>query len=576
MAENAIQYHVGTSFPHRHFISFRATFPAEGNSLLIQLAAWRPGRYELGNFSKNIRKWEAKDESGNSLPWRKLNKDMWEVDCKGKSKVEISYQFYAPDINAGSSYLDEEQLYINPVNCFFFLPEYPGMPYHVHLELPANYEVATGLKPRKKHSFRATNFDELADCPFIASATLEHHWYEVEKKVYHIWIQGEHAIAIDNLVKAFADFTAAQIRLFGSIPCDEYHFLFQFPPYFVRHGVEHSNSTVIAMGPGSGLNSSFWYNELLGISCHELFHTWNVKNIRPAEMTPYDFSGENYSRLGFVYEGVTTYYGDQLLLRSGGFTKEDYFQTLNEVLQKHFDNAGRRNHSVSESSFDTWLDGYVPGIPWRKVSIYTEGCLIAFICDVWMMRATGNQRSLDDVMVQLYKRTSEPYHGYTGEEYQSLMEEISGISFAGIYDQLVNGTGDFTPFIEDCFSYLGLTLRRTPNASFVSDAWGILTESSQGKVSIASVEENSPADKAALWIGDVIISINGWEVTSANLNKIAAMYANDCIVNVLRKGKVKSAVVKADGKAYFTQYTVDELDECTPQQAANFSAWSKR
>jgi len=51
------------------------------------------------------------------------------------------------------------------------------------------------------------------------------------------------------------------------------------------------------------------YKELIGVASHELFHCWNVKSIRPIEMMPYDYTKENYSASGYVYEGVTTYYG---------------------------------------------------------------------------------------------------------------------------------------------------------------------------------------------------------------------------------------------------------------------------
>ena len=70
----------------------------------------------------------------------------------------------------------------------------------------------------------------------------------------------------------------------------DYHFLNQFLPYKHYHGVEHHNSTVIVLGPAEQLMSEGLYKELLGVSCHELFHTWNIKSIRPAEMQPYDYT----------------------------------------------------------------------------------------------------------------------------------------------------------------------------------------------------------------------------------------------------------------------------------------------
>ena len=49
-----INYKISYSNPHRHFIDFEITTSVLGQEkMLFQLAAWRPGRYELGNFSQN-------------------------------------------------------------------------------------------------------------------------------------------------------------------------------------------------------------------------------------------------------------------------------------------------------------------------------------------------------------------------------------------------------------------------------------------------------------------------------------------------------------------------------------------
>ena len=150
-------------------------------------------------------------------------------------------------------------------------------------------------------------------------------------------------------------------------------------------------NTVISLGPGEELMSQKMYASLLGVSSHELYHTWNVKQIRPKELLPYDYTKENYSRMGYLYEGVTTYMGDLYLKRSDVFSDEAFFKTQEENLQKHFHNGGRHNLSVADSSFDTWLDGYVMGVPNRKVSIYTEGALCAFMLDVCFLEKSAGQ-----------------------------------------------------------------------------------------------------------------------------------------------------------------------------------------
>ena len=96
-------------------------------------------------------------------------------------------------------------------------------------------------------------------------------------------------------------------------------------------------------------------------------------------MSPYDFSKENYTHMGYVTEGVTTYMGDRILYESGVFSLEQYFLELEKLFQRHFHNDGRNHYPVSESSWDTWLDGYTGGIPGRKVSIYVEGLSLIHI-----------------------------------------------------------------------------------------------------------------------------------------------------------------------------------------------------
>src|SRR6185436_8637769 len=159
--------------------------------------------------------------------------------------------------------------------------------------------------------------------------------------IFHIWIQGECRPDFRLLENDFKKFTGKQIEMMGDFPSGDYHFLIQVLPYNFYHGVEHSASTVMAIGPGFELMTEKIYSELIGLASHELFHTWNVKAIRPVEMQPYDYTKENYSRLGYVYEGFTTYYGGLFLSRSGFFTLEKYLSELFIQLQKNHANYGR-------------------------------------------------------------------------------------------------------------------------------------------------------------------------------------------------------------------------------------------
>ena len=130
--------------------------------------------------------------------------------------------------------------------------------------------------------------------------------YEVDGYNFHLWFNDLLNIQWDKIIQDFEKFTKKQIEDFGEFPVKDFHFLIQTPNYPLYHGVEHLKSTVIALGPKYDVFGVL-YSELLGVSSHELYHVWNVKSIHPSKMRPYDFQCENYSKLGYVYEGVTTY-----------------------------------------------------------------------------------------------------------------------------------------------------------------------------------------------------------------------------------------------------------------------------
>ena len=171
-----LQYHIGWSNAATQLVEI--SFLAKGihqPTTLLQLPSWRPGRYELGNFAKNIRSIMVYDAAGNPLEFHKQSKDCWEVNTLNVQEIKVSYTYYAVDLNAGSTYLDDVQLYVNPVNCCMYIPERINEACLLELRLPENYQVAIDLPAgEKKNSYVCSSFDRLADAPFIASAALQH------------------------------------------------------------------------------------------------------------------------------------------------------------------------------------------------------------------------------------------------------------------------------------------------------------------------------------------------------------------------------------------------------------------
>ncbi len=505
-----IHYKLYLKNPQSHYIYVDLTIDSiSSSSVELQLPAWRPGRYELGNFAKNIKKVEAWDEKGGPLNFSKSTKDLWVIETNGSKKIKVTYSYHTSEVNAGNCYADETQLYVNPVHLCMYIPDRIQDEHTVELAIPDNYKIATSLKTDGR-ILKAANFDELADSPIMASDNLQSDFYEVKGIKFWLHFVGECRPDFEKFKIDFTKFTSTQLTFWGDFPVKEYHFMFQILPFKFYHGVEHQKSTVIAIGPGYALNKGKTYEDVLGVSCHELFHTWNIKYIRPAEMLPYDFTKENYARTGYVYEGFTTYYGDLLLLTSGVFNSEEYFATLEERLLKHYHNYGRFNLSVAHSSWDTWLDGYVPGAPYRKTSIYDEGNLVAFMLDVQIMMATNNQKGLRDVCRELYNEFGKKNKGYTEQDIITICEKTAGISFKAFFDKYVYGTDDFEMQLTECFSYLNIEFTKLPSAFICESIYGFKTLDFGNNRKISLIAPYSPAWEAGLSVGDEILSVNGY------------------------------------------------------------------
>ena len=458
-----MHYHISVSDPQSHVLNITYTIPEiDANSIEIQLPAWRPGRYEIQNFAKNIQFIEAISASGQKLALHKVTKDRWQVATAGEKEVSIHYTYYAAIQNAGSSYIDETLWYLNFINFCMYTEGRIGESYTIELALPETYKIACGL-PFDNNVLIAKDFYQLVDSPLLASESLQQCEYAVRGVRFKIWMHGNLKPNWKRIERDFRRFSREQIATMGEFPETDYHFLNLILPTAFYHGVEHHNSTMIVLGPddeGEGL-----YTDLLGVSSHELFHAWNIIRIRPAEMLPYDFTKENYFRTCFVAEGCTTYYGDLFLKRSGVFSEENYIKELQVYMKRHFESSSRARQSLADSSFDLWLDGYEKGIPDRKVSVYHKGALVALILDLYLRKKSNHAQSLDTVMQLLWARFGKPFIGYTLQDYINIVEEVAGESLEWYWDECIFGSTPLESRLNDALAFVGLQMSTFSNGN---------------------------------------------------------------------------------------------------------------
>ena len=501
----------------RHELLIQAQFPADTDRL--HLPVWRPGRYERGDFARLVRGMEQWD-GGAWQPLRKADLHVWRCGTMHDpaEAVQVRYRFTAARLDAGSTWADDELLYVNPVNCLLFHPDLAEAPVTVHLpDIPADWRIATALLSTRAEDGRqlhAQGTQHLMDNPWIAApeTDLHHDSYEVDGHPFHIHVWGKRHYDTNAFLEAHRKFTESQMTALGWLPVPEYHFLYLFPDFPARHGVEHEASTVIAWGPADGItckegDPSPGYEEVIDIASHELVHTWNVKRFRPAEWMPYDFTGPSPSRMGYIAEGVTTYLGDLFLLEAGVIEMEGWLRRFEKLLTRHLWNPGRLQTSVADSSFDTWLDGYSLGVPHRRGNIYVEGAVLAFLCDVALNRSGGGW--LIDALAELTgpdqpRAITEDRWWDTLERRASTRGTEGAEEIRRLRADFCDGVEDAWPDLVDALLHQGIQAELEPHPDPLARCGALCGKGREGRTEVKVCWPESPAWKAGLRQGDVI------------------------------------------------------------------------
>jgi predicted metalloprotease with PDZ domain len=274
-----------------------------------------------------------------------------------------------------------------------------------------------------------------------------------------------------------------------------------------------------------------------------------------------------------VAEGVTTYMGDVMLVRSGGFSENRFLMELSNFAQKYFDNFGRHNLSVAESSFDTWLDGYSKGIPDRKVSIYNEGALNAMICDMLIREGSKNKYSLDTVMRDMFETLALQGKGYDEQAYRSRLEKYAGHSFSAYFKDYINGTKPLDKILNTALNYFGLQLIDKPSLQACEAQWGMKVEWGLGRFLVTGIHPGSPAEQAEIFNGDEILYINAFRLDN-NLNEWLSYFKGDASLQIKRHNKLIDKRIKANSKVWYKMFGVQKLTKPSAAQRKNYLLWT--
>lgn len=400
----------------RRLLRAELSMPASPGPMDVFYVEWTPGNHNPSGPIQNLVDFEVRDDAGRTLEWKRdatdtVRKSFVVPDDAAAITLHYSYILNQPSVNSRStdSY-GRRSLGVINWNTVLFEPggaDKDRLTVDTSVTLPSGWTLASSLPVRVTrggfYDFAPVSFAYLVDSPaifgeFLASWALEspggepHIVDAVAPDPRHL----ELAEPVRANLSAMIDQTQ---RVFGPFPYRRYHFLTVLDDDIPGAGLEHAESTYISWNEERFADAASDGGAALGTMPHEYIHVWNGKLRAPAGLLHRNYHTDARTELLWVYEGLTSYYDDVLMVRSGMLPREAYENALIGRIESYQQQAGRLWKSVEDTASgqrhlrqisDSWAELR------RRQDYYSEGALFWMAADASIRRHTNNARSLDD------------------------------------------------------------------------------------------------------------------------------------------------------------------------------------
>ncbi|MCC7429778.1 M61 family metallopeptidase [bacterium] len=572
MKEFKTLYKLTVKNPHQHYLNVETTLNQlqENQDFIdVKIPVWTPGSYLVREYAQHVHSFFANDFCGNELKTEKINKNTWRIFKNAENSVRFSYLVYAFELTVRTSFVNSDFAFVVPAAVFMFTEEAKNEEALLKIELPETWQkISTGLPCFKENTYKIDSFDTLVDSP-ITLGNQKIYEFEVAGKKHTISVQGLANYNEETFVKDFKKIVETELEMFGDLPYENYTFLCHFSPNKYG-GLEHLNSCALLFD-GLNLSDEKEYKKWLALVCHEYFHLWNVKRIRPVELGPFDYESENYTKLLWIAEGITSYYDDYLLKKAGLISEKEYLEIISENIKILQNSYGRKIQSVEDSSFDAWIKFYRPNENSTNtlISYYNKGGLVMHCLDFAIRNATESTKSLDDVMRRLYGFYRETQKGITKNDFVTAVKEVSGSDFPEIFTNYLEKTVEID--FEKYFSYAGLEFGKDEKLKL---NLGIDFDEKDGKLVVTKVFQGTKSWDCDINVNDEIIGLNGIRANKKLVEKFLAnaKEGENFKVLISRNLEIRETALVA-GTEREKKYELKKMENPTLEQEEFFKKW---
>jgi len=530
VAAQSLQVQHLISFPGRQnqYVDVKLSMPVSAEETELVMPSWTPGSYLIRDYAAQVERFQASGAGGRLLKVQKVAKNRWRVASSGEQMISVSYSVWAGELAPSTSWVENDFALLNGAGIFLYVESSRDLPQQVTVELPQDWKSVYTSMPQlgDEHRYLAASYDELVDSPILLGNAPAYR-FSVADQAYVLVNQGETPLWDGpKSAQDVAGVVAAVQAFWGINP-------FARPYVFLNviaegiGGLEHDYSTALISSPLQ-MRYRQDYVDWLALVSHEFFHAWNIRRMRPQALGEYDYAKETYTHELWLAEGLTSYYDNLLLLRSGLISIEEYFILLAIEFHDYEITPGRHLDSAEAASFDAWIKHYKPDANTvnKSVSYYRKGSIVGFVTDTAMRRASDNRSSLDALMREMYQRYgpngTAGNGGYPTGAFEALAGELAGETVKAQVETWLETTAD--PDIDAALAWYGLKLERAPSLTAAVEAgqpiptdFGLVWDELAPNLLVKAVLQGGSGAAAGVLPLDEVMAINNLRVTKETI-----------------------------------------------------------
>ncbi len=440
-----------------------------------------PGTYRNSDFGKFVSNLKAYDGKGKALQVKQTSENSWQIkkantlakimyDVEDTWDSKIKHEVYSM---AGTNFEPNKNFVLNTCGIFGYLEGKKNIPFQLNITKPEGFYGSTGLIPLRSSNtvdvYQTQNADHLYDSPimFCIPDTTS---IKVGNASVLISVYSPNKLATSAVIAKHLEtlLQATNSHLGGKLPVDKYAFIYYFngeqAPFATSGAWEHSYSSFYSLKEEPQETA---IAQWVDVSSHEFFHIVTPLTISSKEVKQFDFNNPVMSRHLWLYEGSTEYDSHLVQVRAGMNTPKEFLQKLAQKISysRNYFKDNLPFTELSQESAGKWQDQYG--------NVYLKGALISACLDVYLLKLSGGQYSLNNLKHDLGIK-------YGKDKYfndNQLFDTIASITFPEVRQFFADYVeGDKAIPYEVFFGYAGLKILppaaddKTKSVSIILDA----------------------------------------------------------------------------------------------------------